>query len=107
MRTVRGPVQTPDPGRSLGDKAKQPRTNPPVLPGQTIDHRIEDERTIYNSIDLEQTMQLLDLYNVQYIYVGPLERIYYDANGLNKFDQEINLWNLVYKNEQVKIYQVR
>ena len=77
-----------------------------ILPGQTIDHRIEDVRTIYNSTDLEQTKKLLNLYNVQYIYIGPLERIYYDANGLNKFDQSKDLWNLVYQNEQVKIYQV-
>jgi len=77
-----------------------------ILPGQTIDHRIEDVRTIYNSTDLEQTKKLLNLYNVQYIYVGTLERIYYDANGLNKFDQSKDLWNLVYQNEQVKIYQV-
>jgi len=78
-----------------------------VLPGQTIDQRIEDVRTIYNSTDLDQTRQLLNRYNVQYIYVGPLERIYYDANGLNKFDQTNGLWDLVYENEQVKIYQVQ
>lgn len=77
-----------------------------ILPGQTIEHRIEDVRTIYNSTDLEQTKKLLDLYDVQYVYVGPLERIYYDENGLNKFDQANDLWSLVYKNEQVKIYQV-
>lgn len=77
-----------------------------ILPGQTIEHRIEDVRTIYNSTDLEQTKKLLDLYKVRYIYVGQLERLYYDANGLNKFDQANNLWSLVYQNEQVKIYQV-
>lgn len=77
-----------------------------ILPGETIDHRIEDVRTIYNSTDLEQTKKLLNLYNVQYVYVGPLERLYYDANGLNKFDQSNDLWSLVYQNEQVKIYQV-
>ncbi len=78
-----------------------------ILPGQTIDHRIEDVRTIYNSTDLAQTKKLLNLYNVKYIYVGPLERLYYDANGLNKFDQSNDLWKLVYQNEQVKIYQVQ
>ena len=77
-----------------------------ILPGQTIEHRIEDVRTIYNSTDLEQTKKLLNLYDVQYVYVGPLERLYYDANGLNKFDQSNDLWSLVYQNEQVKIYQV-
>ena len=77
-----------------------------ILPGQTIEHRIEDVSTIYNSTDLEQTKKLLNLYDVKYIYVGPLEKIYYDANGLNKFDLATDLWNLVYQNEQVKIYRV-
>jgi uncharacterized membrane protein len=77
-----------------------------ILPAQTIDHRIEDVGTIYNSTDFEQTKKLLDLYNVKYIYVGPLEHLYYDATGLDKFDQANDLWSLVYQNEQVKIYQV-
>jgi YYY domain-containing protein len=78
-----------------------------ILPGETIDHRIADVQTIYNSTDLQQTENLLKLYNVKYIYVGPLEKIYYDANGLNKFDQSSDLWKLIYQNEQVKIYQVQ
>ncbi|HEY3312317.1 MAG TPA: DUF2298 domain-containing protein [Anaerolineales bacterium] len=77
-----------------------------ILPGQVIDHRIEDVKTIYNSLDLEQTKKLLELYQVQYIYVGQLERLYYDQNGLGKFDQAKDLWSLVYQNEQVKIYRV-
>lgn len=77
-----------------------------ILPGQTIDRRIEDVRTIYNSLDLAQTENLLNRYNVQFIYVGPLEQLYYDPNGLAKFDQPSDLWSLIYQNEQVKIYQV-
>ena len=78
-----------------------------ILPGQTIDHRIEDVRTIYNSTNLEEAKQLLDLYQVKYVYVGPLERLYYDPNGLEKFNQAKDLWSLVYENDEVKIYQVR
>ena len=78
-----------------------------ILPGETIDHRIEDVRTIYNSTDPQQVKGLLKLYNVKYIYVGPLEKLYYDPNGLGKFDQPNDLWKLVYQNEQVKIYQVQ
>jgi YYY domain-containing protein len=77
-----------------------------VLPGSVIEHRIEDVRTIYNSTDDEQTKKLLKAYDVKYIYVGALERLYYDPTGLSKFDQKSDLWSLVYQNEQVKIYQV-
>jgi uncharacterized membrane protein len=77
-----------------------------ILPGQTIDRRIEDVRTIYNSLDPIQAARLLSRYDVQYIYVGQLEQLYYDPNGLAKFDQPTGLWSLIYQNEQVKIYQV-
>lgn len=77
-----------------------------VLPGTMIDERIQDVRTIYTGRDLKETVRLLDQYNVQYIYVGALERIYYGVLGLAKFDQATELWDLVYQNEQVKIFQV-
>jgi YYY domain-containing protein len=77
-----------------------------VLPGSMIDQRIQDVRNIYTNSDLKETMRLLNQYRVQYIYVGPLERIYYGGSGLAKFDQAPELWDLVYQNEQVKIYKV-
>jgi uncharacterized membrane protein len=77
-----------------------------VLPGELIDGRIEDVKTMYNSTDLDLTMQLLDQYQVRYVYVGPLERLYYDSAGLDKFDLPNTPWHLIYHNDQVKIYQV-
>ena len=78
-----------------------------VLPGQLIDRRIENVRTLYNTADLAQAEALLDQLRVDYVYVGQLERYYYDPNGLAKFEQPGNSWNQVYQNDQVKIYQVR
>src|SRR6476469_8685530 len=78
-----------------------------VLPGQTIETRIADVKTIYTGTDLKETKQLLDQYGVQYIYVGPLEQIYYPGAGLEKFSQqEGQLWHVVYQNDQVKIYKL-
>ena len=77
-----------------------------ILPGQLIEQRIQDVNTIYTSTDLDQTMQLLNQYDVRYIYIGPLEQIYYGGDGLDKFAQSNDFWSLVYENEQVKIYQV-
>ncbi|MFH1184318.1 MAG: hypothetical protein V1755_04670, partial [Chloroflexota bacterium] len=77
-----------------------------VLPGQLIDRRIEKVRTLFNTADLAQAKALLDQLHVDYVYVGQLERYYYDPIGLAKFDQLNPLWRLVYQNEQVKIYQV-
>ena len=78
-----------------------------ILPGQVIEKRIQDTNSIFTSTDQEQLKHLLSEYDVQYIYVGPLERIYYAGDGINKFDQPNPLWKLVYENEQVKIFQVQ
>lgn len=77
-----------------------------VLPGQLIDRRIENVRTLYNTTDLAQAESLLKQLRVDYVYVGELERYYYDPNGLAKFDQPGRSWSLVYQNEKVKIYAV-
>jgi uncharacterized membrane protein len=77
-----------------------------VLPGQLIDKRIQDDNAIFTSTDPEQLKTLFRQYSVQYIYVGPLERIYYAGDGINKFDQPSTLWTKVYQNEQVQIFKV-
>ncbi len=77
-----------------------------VLPGELIDQRIDDVKTIYNTTDVNEAMQLINQYQVRYIYVGALERLYYDAAGLAKFDLPDDPWHLVYSNTQVRIYQL-
>ncbi|MGE5378295.1 MAG: DUF2298 domain-containing protein [Bacteroidota bacterium] len=77
-----------------------------ALPGEIVDKRIQDMNAIFTSTDPQQLKNLLDRYNVRYIYVGPLERIYYAGDGINKFDQPSDLWSQVYANDQVKIYKV-
>ena len=77
-----------------------------ILPGQIIEKRIQDVNTIFTSTDQDQLIQLLEKYNVQYIYVGPLEQLYYAGDGINKFNQPSELWKLVYENQQVKIFKV-
>lgn len=77
-----------------------------VLPGQLIDQRIADVATIYNTTDVNQAVELLHQYHVGFVYLGQLERLYYDANGLDKFTAPNPAWDLVYQNSQVQIYQV-
>lgn len=77
-----------------------------LLPGDLIDYRIGLVREFYNTPDPERAVEIASRYDVSYVIVGGLERAVYDANGLNKFDTASDMWNLVYQNEQVKIYQV-
>jgi len=79
-----------------------------VVSGELVDWRIADVRTIYNTQDVDEALQLLRRYGVSYVYVGELEKAYYDAGGLAKFDDMIGTHlDVVYSNESVKIYQVR
>jgi YYY domain-containing protein len=78
-----------------------------ILPGNIVDARIQDENAIFTSTDPQQLGSLLNRYGVEYIYVGPLERIYYAGDGINKFDQPSDLWSQVYDRDGVKIFRVR
>jgi uncharacterized membrane protein len=54
-------------------------------------------------------MGILRKYEVRYIYVGEVERIYYPGAGLEKFERmrADGQLDLVYQNEQVTIYEVK
>ncbi|MFQ6057480.1 MAG: DUF2298 domain-containing protein, partial [Anaerolineae bacterium] len=79
-----------------------------VLPGGQVERRIEEVRTIYNTTDVNQALALLRKYHVAYIYVGELERAYYEPAGLAKFDAMVGReLDLAYQSEAVKIYRVK
>jgi YYY domain-containing protein len=64
--------------------------------------RKADVDTLYNTLDLTQTLTLLDKYAITYVYVGPLERERYNPSGLAKFDRSMKV---VYRQGEVTIYQ--
>jgi uncharacterized membrane protein len=64
--------------------------------------RKPEVEVLYNSVDLAQTLTLLDKYDIRYVYVGPLERELYNPSGLAKFGQ---LMDVVFQQGEVTIYQ--
>lgn len=64
--------------------------------------REPDIEALFNGLDAQQTLTLLDKYRIIYVYVGPLERQRYQAAALAKFEQ---LMEVVYHHEEVTIYQ--
>jgi YYY domain-containing protein len=79
-----------------------------LLPASIVGDRIFDVDSLYNTIDPQEAMDLINKYDVSYIYVGPLEWTYYNPQGLVKFDQmvETGLLREIYRNEGVSIYEV-
>jgi YYY domain-containing protein len=79
-----------------------------LLDGAIIDHRREDVAKLYNTADSGEATDLLRRYKVSYVYVGPLERALYDANGLSKFEAMTTsgALSMLYDADDVQIYQV-
>ena len=72
-----------------------------------IEQRKLDIQTIYETADFDLALRLLRQYDVDYIYLGDLERAYYQGPGLQKFDLMGDLGiTPVYANERVTIYRV-
>ena len=63
---------------------------------------IADIEALFNTSNLGQTQELLDKYNISYVYVGPLERERYSPQGLNKFAR---LMDVAFQQDDVTIYQ--
>ena len=74
-----------------------------------MDQRATDVTTMFNTTDTRQALQLLQKYNVGYIYVGETEKAYYQPQGLAKFETLAQQGALekVYTNPEVTIYRVK
>jgi len=64
--------------------------------------RERDIATLFTTVSLEQTEELLDKYAIRFVYVGPLERERYPAAALAKF---ATLMETVYDSAGVTIYR--
>jgi uncharacterized membrane protein len=71
--------------------------------------RIVDVNRIYTSTDATETLQLLNDYDVKYVYVGELEHNYYPDSGLRKFQglAAVGKLTVVYENQEVTVYEVQ
>jgi uncharacterized membrane protein len=71
--------------------------------GKEIGTRDEDVEAIYSSNDWQRTKILLDMYNVRYIFIGPLERRSYRVNEA-KFERFLG--EPVFQAGQVSIFEI-
>ena len=76
--------------------------------GEMVNWRRTDVDLCYSTQNVTAAEDILKRYGVGYIYVGPYERAYYDAAGLDKFGAmaEAGLLTLVYDSHGVKIFKV-
>jgi len=73
-----------------------------------ISSRLTDVRTIYSTENFQEALELIFKYEVEYIYIGQLEWIYYPREGLEKFtSNKSDQLQRVFSNSAVTIYKVR
>ena len=56
---------------------------------RAVGERARDVNRIYATRDPAEALDLMRKYNVEYVYLGRLERLYYPAAGLAKFEQDM------------------
>jgi YYY domain-containing protein len=66
--------------------------------------READIEAIYNTLDPQTALTLLDEYGITYVYVGLLERSTYAPRALDKFER---FMDVVYQQDGVTIYRMR
>ena len=72
-----------------------------------VQPRIRDVDRIYSTSDVSQAMSLLDRYGVKYVYLGQVEKLYYPADGIAKFEAGLApRLRTVFETEHVTIYEV-
>ncbi|MBU2617095.1 MAG: hypothetical protein KKI07_00240 [Euryarchaeota archaeon] len=69
--------------------------------------RMNDANAIYNTTDNAVARDLMEKYDVSYIYVGVLERGKYLEEGLDKFANHPESYELIFENDVAQIYRVK
>lgn len=79
-----------------------------ALGAPVVEDRVADVREFYSTNDVERARLLLRRYDVRYVIVGEMERLYNDPAGFDKFEAMVEAGDLriAYQNPGVTIYEV-
>jgi uncharacterized membrane protein len=85
---------------------RQQRTLDPM--GRIVEMRNANVNAFYETHSIGIAWQILHFYDVDYIIVGKMERAYYNAEGLAKFDQMVTegLLDVVWRQGESIVYRV-
>jgi len=79
-----------------------------AVSGQIVDWRLDDVAQLYNTASPHEALRIIERYDIALIYVGEVERAYYDRAGLQKLDAMVgSVLDVVYQQGPVTIYRVR
>lgn len=77
------------------------------MSNEWVTDRVAEIASFYQTTNTEEAVQFLKRYQVKYIILGQLERIYYPGMGLEKFDLMNGvLWKEVFRDRDTVVYEV-
>ena len=69
--------------------------------------RIYDVSLMYETESEQLFLDLASEYGVEYVYVGPTERVYFPGPGLEKFDAMVgSSLEVFFANQEITVYRV-
>ena len=75
---------------------------------ETVAMRVAEVARIFNTLSAQEALDIMHKYEVEYVYLGKVERLYYSPTGLAKFDGGLDgALEQVYENRDVRIFRVR
>ena len=74
---------------------------------EEINTRIQDVKVFFSTENKKLAQDIAEKYNIEYIYVGELEKIYYPKEGLDKFDLMIQQgFKKIYYKNGFSVYKI-
>ena len=73
---------------------------------EDINKRAEDTERIYTTTEPYKAYDLLKKYNINYVYIGPIETDKYGTKGVKKFKENKTLFKLLYSDKYTAIFKV-
>ena len=74
---------------------------------EEINTRIQDVKVFFSTENKKLAQDIAEKYNIEYIYVGELEKIYYPKEGLDKFDFMIQQgFKKIYYKNGFSVYKI-
>lgn len=75
---------------------------------EEINTRIQDVKVFFSTENKKLAQDIAEKYNIEYIYVGELEKIYYPKEGLDKFDFMIQQgFKKIYYKNGFSVYKIK
>ncbi len=73
----------------------------------SVNARLNDVRLMYETTSEGLFLAIAAKYGVEYVYVGPTERVYFPGAGLDKFDEMVgSSLEVFFANQEVTVYRV-